>query len=313
MSRVLLSFPGQGRKIALERLEYWSGNIKSFQKVCDGDLIQHFSESLEQPGTIAGCSNLLYQEWREEHRETAEVVAVGHSLGELNALNASVGGEAWKLADVMRIAQHRNELMVQMTQRYLEKNDIRNDVFELWAATNVRAASLREELGPLLRESGVQLANDNSAKQCVLTGLSKDLQRLGDELKSQCRSKYRLTKLNNPSCIPFHNNAVLRPLQEPLYDYIWSNLKDSGKHHLMGERLHHPIVCNIDGKLTERFDSALENFVKGSTNVVNFVDCCNTISKLEITSACHFGPGDSIGKLVERNCKGSIDTCVFVD
>lgn len=323
MSGRLLSFPGQGSKVLLDRLQRWAANVSGFKDV---SLIDRFTGTLEQPETIAACSNLLYSNWLTDNanqNSNGKTYVIGHSLGELNALNASVNGLAFGCKDIIEITSFRNRLMVEATQRYLEKCRITDDSFELWAVTNVRSKNLRKDLSAVLdsnitnssvdKPCSIKLANDNAVNQCVITGLSNDIQKLVETCKME-NLRHKFTKLDSPFSIPFHNINVLRSIQEPLYDFIWDTLKENGKHHFINEKVENGIFSNIDGKLTYQFDTALENFVAGSCNIVNFVDSCKNISSpSSVEKAYHFGPGTSIGKLIERNLKTCDISHNFID
>ncbi|CDO93600.1 unnamed protein product [Kluyveromyces dobzhanskii CBS 2104] len=323
MSRRLLSFTGQGSVVSADRLQHWASNVSTFS---DADLIHRFSQSLEQPATIAACSNLLYRGWLTEQKngsENGSTYVVGHSLGELNALNASVNGLAFRCKDIMEIASFRNKLMVEATQRYLKERRIADGTFEMWVVTNPRSKGLRKELTALLQDdsfnspvpglTGIKLANDNAPNQCVITGITGDIIAFVKKCTIE-KIRHKFTKLNNPFSIPFHNNDVLRPIQEPLYDFIWQTLKENGKQHFINETVENGIISNVDGRLTDQFHTAIEKFVLGSSNIVNFVDCFKTIaSELELDEAYHFGPGASIGKIIERNLKNCDMSHTFVD
>lgn len=316
MSRYLLSFPGQGAKVAVERLEHWLGHYGSFRNQIDRQTQEFLAQKVDRPETIAMCSNLLYREVSTEKQgfknETGYVI--GHSLGELNALSASVNNEIWSLKDIAEIAAYRNELMVEATSAYLQQNGVKGEQFELWAVMDPKSKGLRDDLKSSFGgEGGVQLANDNAMKQIVVTGLSSRLQMWSNVITEERGKKIKFTRLSNPFSIPFHNNDVLRPVQEPLYDFMWNKIKDNGKGRFMEEEVLRPIVSNYSGKITKRFDEALENFVVGSTNIVKFVDCCGTLHDLGIEHAYHLGPGSSIGKLIERNCRGRIEHNSYFD
>ncbi|KAG0671195.1 [acyl-carrier-protein] S-malonyltransferase [Kluyveromyces marxianus] len=307
MSRTnLLSFPGQGSKILLERFNHWCVNVSTFNNT---NLINEFKNNLEKPESVAACSNLLHKYWlsKNERNKSATTYVIGHSLGELNALNASVNGIAFQCRDVMNIASFRNNLMIQAKQDYMRKNTLKDESYELWAITNFRSKDLRKDLLQLLKDSdanSVKLANDNAVNQCVVTGLPSDINKF-KEFCQLCKLKLKFSQLSNPFSIPFHNSNILRPIQEPLYDYIWDILKENGMQQLANEKVENPIISNVDGKLTNDFHTALEKFVVGSSEIVNFVASCHTIaSELDVEEAYHFGPGNSIGKLIERNLKG---------
>ncbi|AET41606.1 [acyl-carrier-protein] S-malonyltransferase Ecym_8328 [Eremothecium cymbalariae DBVPG len=291
----LFSFPGQGSSISLSALNKWCQSLSSFQdkNIKASGLLRYVGENLSKPGSIAICSNLLYEHWRncDVGNGGEERVMVGHSLGELGALNGSGGNELFSLQEIFEIASFRHELMKRATLEYLSRQAFGEAAkFSLWALTCPRSKDLRGDLG--LRGS-LSLANHNSLKQCVITGFRRDLEAL--ELP-------RLTKvveLVNPDNVPFHDERILHGIKERLYEYMWVKLQDNGNH--TRTLLDHPIISGLDGKMTYKLHTALEKFVHSSTKTVEFVECCKTAKEMNIEHAVHIGPGTLIGKLVERN------------
>lgn len=104
---------------------------------------------------------------------------------------------------------------------------------------------------------------------------------------------------------------MLRPVQEPLYDYIWDILKKNGTHTLM--ELNHPIIANLDGNISYYIHHALDRFVKCSSRTVQFTMCYDTINSgtpVEIDKSICFGPGNVIYNLIRRNCP-QVDTIEY--
>ena len=306
----LVTFPGQGTPISIPVLKSVIRNKgKEFQSVLDNsgekshDLLQFIFKNPSSPGSIAACSNLYYQLYKTTETRPEKSVLPGHSLGELVCLSAN---NLFSLKDLFDIANYRNELMVQCTENYLHAHRIsRSSLFEMWALSSPRATNLPEEVNRLLStlpNGTVSIANANSVKQCVVTGLVEDLESLRTELHSQF-PLLRITELTNPFNIPFHNRTVLRPLQERLYDYIWKILKKNKTHTLT--ELDYPIIANLDGKVSFLVRHALEKFVKCSSNTVQFTMCYDAINydlSDDVNEAVCIGPGNVIYNLIRRNC-----------
>ncbi|QLG74021.1 hypothetical protein HG535_0F05330 [Zygotorulaspora mrakii] len=306
----LVTFPGQGTPISIPMLKSVIRNKgKEFQTVLDNcgeksnDLLQFILKNPSSPGSIAACSNLYYQLYKTTETRPKKSVLLGHSLGELVCLSAN---NLFSLKDLFDIANYRNELMVQYTENYLHAHRIsRSSLFEMWALSSPRARNLPEEVTQLLSAlpiGTVSIANANSIKQCVVTGLVEDLESLRTELHLKI-PLLRITELTNPFNIPFHNSTVLRPLQERLYDYIWQILKRNNTHTLT--ELDYPIIANLDGRISFLVRHALERFVKCSSNTVQFTMCYDTINNdlaKDLDEAVCIGPGNVIYNLIRRNC-----------
>lgn len=291
----LVTFPGQGTPIS----------IPTLRKVIEGrsvqvpkDLLQYVYRNPSSPGSIAVCSGLFYQLFHQQ--EAGEQLLLGHSLGELTCLSAN---GLFGLEDLFRIANYRNDLMVQCTKRYRTARGI-SERFALWALSSPRARDLPQEVAGLLQElqlDSVSIANANSVKQCVVTGLESELESLRIELQLNF-PRLRITELSNPHGLPFHNSGVLRSTQEPLYDYIWQIMKKNNTH--VQIQLDSPILCNLDGQVSTVVHRALEKFVRCSSNTVQFTWCYDTINEMaaELEEAVCMGPGSVVYNLVRRNC-----------
>lgn len=324
----LITFPGQGTTISVPVLKAVIRNkSKEFQKILNSNshsnsLLQYIFDNPSSPGSMAVCSNFYYQLYHNDQiakgrGKDDKLLLLGHSLGELSCLSLN---SLFSIKDLFNIANYRNELMVNITEKYLIAHKLNHSTkFEMWALSSPKAENLPSEISQLLSRTNsfnsphksVSIANANSVKQCVVTGLIEDLESLRTELHAKF-PRLRITELTNPNNIAFHNNNVLRPIQEPLYDFIWNILKNNETHTL--SELNYPILANLDGSISQYVHHAIERFVKSSSNTVQFTKCYDTInyySNLEneetssiIDEAVCFGPGNVIYNLIKRNCTG---------
>lgn len=317
----LLTFPGQGTSISIPVLKALIRNKQTeFNKIIanngpkTNELINYIFRNPASPGSIAVCSNLFYQlynllERQDLKKRSQDYLLLGHSLGELTCLSIN---ELFTLRDLFNIANYRNELMVKYTEKYLIAHRMNHSTkFEMWALSSARTNNLPLQLHNLLQQMRsmaptIAIANVNSIKQCVVTGLVEDLEKL--RIESQTRfPALRITELTNPNNIAFHNNNVLRPIQEPLYDYIWDILKLN--HQNTTTELIYPIIGNLDGRISMLVHHAIERFVRCSSNTVQFTSCYDTINsfvprernKGKTNVSISMGPGNVIYNLVRRN------------
>ncbi|SCU89513.1 LAFA_0E18690g1_1 [Lachancea sp. 'fantastica'] len=299
----LVTFPGQGSPVlghVLNKYLAQRSQIFSFNRsggLTDlGTLVAQIEQKPADPASIAACSFLLYRAFTENKQNlkkdtsSGETVFLGHSLGELSCLGA--GNELFTLHQSMQIATYRNKLMLQAAGA-LE--------YGMWAISVPRARDLVGEIRNCIPiESSLALANVNTAQQCVVTGEEKDFELWEPSLRHAISGRCKITRLGNPYGIPFHNERVLAPIDEPLLEYMWQILKSQG----LGSQklLNHEVISNYTGKRVRSVSEALESFAKSSCNVVEFVKCCEKVNQLNITEAVHIGPGTHIAKLVARNC-----------
>ncbi|SCU93551.1 LAME_0F04192g1_1 [Lachancea meyersii CBS 8951] len=298
----LVTFPGQGRPVLghvfnsylaqRSRLSSLKLSERARETAAVGAQIE---QKPTDPASIAACSYLLYETFLEhaksEKSESSDLVFLGHSLGELSCLAA--GNGLFTLHQTMEIATYRNELMMKAAG---------NLNYGMWAISVPKARDLAREVRSCVFAMGntMALANVNTGQQCVITGTDTDFQRLEPRLRETIDGRYRITQLENPYHIPFHNQQVLAPVAEPLLDFMWKILKKQG---LASQwELSHEVVSNLTGTCVRTVSQALENFAHSSCNVVEFVKCCETVSKLNVTEIVSIGPGTHIGKLVATNC-----------
>lgn len=321
----LVTFPGQGTAISIPVLKALIRNkSKEFQKILNdngpktNDLLQYIFHNPSSPGSIAVCSNLYYQLFKilsippvsskkisssRTSNEPSQIL-LGHSLGELTCLSIN---KLFTIKDLFNIANYRNELMVKYTEKYLLAHKMNHSTkFEMWALSSPKANNLPSQLHSLLQSMRsiaptISIANVNSIKQCVVTGLVEDLETLRIEIQSRFYG-LRITELTNPDNLAFHNSTVLRAIQEPLYDYIWDILKLNNMN--TATQLDYPIIGNLDGRLSTFVHHAIERFVKCSSTTVQFTACYDTINSIDTLNegAVCIGPGNVIYNLIRRNC-----------
>ncbi|CCK68001.1 [acyl-carrier-protein] S-malonyltransferase KNAG_0A03130 [Huiozyma naganishii CBS 8797] len=318
----LLTFPGQGTPISVPVFKALLRNkAKEFDRiVADNgpktrELIDFVVRNQASPGSIAVCSNLFYQLYSILNSRTrggalrdhkSPYLLLGHSLGELTCL--SVNG-LFTLKDLFDIANYRNELMVKYTEKYLIAHKMNHSTkFEMWALSSPRATNLPLQInhvttlpqchGAHSLDTQTSTRSNNVSSQGVIEDLEK--------LRIECQSRFpalRITELTNPNNVAFHNSTVLRPIQEPLYDYIWDVLKLN--HQNTTTQLQYPIVSNLDGRLSHLVHHAIERFVRCSSTTVQFTYCYDTINQLSGQidgGAVCMGPGNVIYNLIRRNC-----------
>ncbi|AMD19785.1 HCL366Wp [Eremothecium sinecaudum] len=286
----LLTFPGQGSSISLLSLEKWCKTMATFQDKSGAisDLLEYTKVNPSKPESVALCSNLLFQEWLRTKNKHDKMMVLGHSLGELSAINAGTENTLFSARDIFQIAAKRNDLMVQATHGWLKREGRGLDEkFKLLAVRSPRSKDLRREL--CLRNS-LHIATHVNAKICVLTGLQQDFEAL------QLPYGARTSELVNIDGIPFHDSRVLKEIMEPLYDYLWEKIKHSGI-----RSLKHQLICNADGSTTDLVDIAIEKYVQSSTQTVETVECLKKIAELGTTSALHFGPGPQFANMLKRD------------
>ncbi|SCV03186.1 LAMI_0H06150g1_1 [Lachancea mirantina] len=305
----LITFPGQGSPIGLDAFEsYLTRNFNGFNRVFQAskyaDIVKSIGARKTSADSIVGCSGLLFEAYQLENGTQEQLCFLGHSLGELSCLAA--GNHLYDIPTTMNIARKRHELMVATTRQYKVTRGLEDMQFAMWAITAPKSTDLRRDLERIISKmqslgaKSLQLANVNAKTQCVVTGFEQDLEALKQVLAQGNAIRFKSIPLANPDGIPFHNSEVLSPIIEPLKDFMWKKLKRTGSH--TKRKLDHPIISNVSGCCETDVDTAISNFVSGSTKTVEFISCCETIDALEISTSANIGPGNVVGVLVKRNC-----------
>ncbi|CEP64070.1 [acyl-carrier-protein] S-malonyltransferase LALA0_S10e01596g [Lachancea lanzarotensis] len=299
----LVTFPGQGSPVlgnVLSKYLAQRSQVISFDRCGGWTEVSKVAAQIERkptdPASIAACSYLLYHSFLEDTKivnkePCSSIIFLGHSLGELSCLGA--GNELFTLHQSMKIATYRNKLMLHAAGA---------SKYGMWAVSVPRARDLAREIRNCLpEESSLALANINTAQQCVVTGTGTDFERWESLLRQAISGRCKITQLENPFGIPFHNRRVLASIEEPLLNFMWQMLREQGV--ASQKMLNHEVISNFNGKRVQTVTEALESFAKSSCNVVDFVRCCETVNQLDFTEALHIGPGTHVGKLVAKNCR----------
>ncbi len=197
----------------------------------------------------------------------------GHSLGEYSAI-CCAGYLDFK--DTIRILQIRGSAM----QNSVPKGE--------GGMTAVLGATL-ENIEHILKENQnnfiVEIANDNSEGQIVLSGKTKDLEKLGAVLKEN-----KIKNIKLPVSAPFHCSLMNKATKI---------MKDElGK--LNFKKGTNPLISNITAdeifnadELKDLLIKQIENRVRWRESVVNMVD-------RGINQFIEIGPGQVLSGLVKR-------------
>ncbi|KAL6941727.1 hypothetical protein ACO0RG_002865 [Hanseniaspora osmophila] len=311
----LVTFHGQGSIIDFSKVAFNNHNIKHLYETQYKTYCEQFPNL---PQSLVILSHLLYKDLvssgklNPQHEET-ETIFLGHSLGELQSFVN--GNDLISLKDAIDIANYRHLLMKQQVAKYqtfLESshtpntasNEMQMVALLLTKKFNLANPDYISSLQTHLAQEYQTLAvsNINTESSVVISGTKQELDKFLSSSTAQPNfnvpKKYKM--LENPDKIAFHNNKILKHLQEPLYDYIWNKLKDNKTHTV--SLLNNKVITNYQGKLVSQKDDLLENFVLQSCNTVQFTKCCKTVENSNIDEFTHVGPVSSVlQKMLQRN------------
>jgi len=206
----------------------------------------------------------------------------GHSLGEYSALSCA---GYLDFSDTLKILKIRGEAM---------QNSIPNGQGGMVAVLGSKIDVIEKILTENKKIFNVQIANDNSEGQMVLSGKTDDLEQLVKILKENSIKNIKL-----PVSAPFHCNLMSNATEIMTYELNKLNFKN-GQNKLISNVTAHEIK-DLD-ELKTLLIKQIENRVKWRETIINMV-------KNKVNHFIEIGPGKVLSGLVKRiNKDVKIDT-----
>jgi [acyl-carrier-protein] S-malonyltransferase len=259
-------FPGQGsqRPGMRARVEAARPDLAALAcELCGDDPFERAAESTFFQQLALYCAGLAA--WRGLAEGERPDALAGHSLGEITALAAA---GALGHADGLRVVAARGRLM----QEAADASD----------AGMIAVKGPRERIEPLVRRTGVTLANDNSPRQVVLAGPSGALE---DAAALLAGEGIRSTPL--PVAGAFHS-----PQMEPAVEGF--------RRVLAGVEVHVPRVDVVSCVTARPFADVREQLARALIAPVRWVDVVAGLRRRGVTRFVETGPGTVLTGLVRR-------------
>jgi len=298
MTNALL-FPGQGSQfigMGKEAYDSFTEAKEAFQEVDDvlnqnlSQLI--FSGSIEeltktentQPAlmvTSVALFRVLLKQSNKNITELASYVA-GHSLGEYSAL---VSAESLSLADAARLLRIRGNSMQEAvpTGKGGMAAIIGLSIDDVEEITNEISNKYNHE---------VQIANDNSPGQIVISGSTEAIAKAEEASKLKGAKKYVTLNVSAPFHSPLMKPAT-KIMQDAFEDVIF-------KTPLL------PLIANVTAEITKDPDLIKKNLVDQVAGRVRWTETIQFLSSNEVTSTIEVGAGkvlSGLTKRIDRNIK----------
>tara|TARA_Y100001970_G_C14254259_1_gene874036 strand:- start:6745 stop:7671 length:927 start_codon:yes stop_codon:yes gene_type:complete len=205
----------------------------------------------------------------------------GHSLGEYSALCCA---GYLKFSDTLKILKIRGEAM---------QNSVPKGQGGMVAVLGSTVETIEKLLEENKKKFKVQIANDNSEGQIVLSGKNNDLKNLSLVLKENAIKNIKL-----PVSAPFHsslmNNATIIMKKElEKLNFINSELK---------------LISNVTAEEISNFDNLKELLTRQIESRVRWRESVIYMIKNNINHFIEIGPGKVLSGLVKR-----IDKSVKID
>jgi [acyl-carrier-protein] S-malonyltransferase len=291
-------FPGQGSQIVGMGMEFYDkfDLVKNFFKEADDTL--NFSISkliLEGPKeeldltvntqpAIFLISYSIYNVIKKEFNidlSKAKYFA-GHSLGEYSALSCA---GYLNFSDTLKILRIRGDAM---------QNSVPKGQGGMVAVLGSKVEIIEKILKDNEQNLSVQIANDNSEGQIVLSGKTDDLDKLILILKENSIKNIKL-----PVSAPFHSN-LMNKATNIMNDEINKLNFNEGENKLISNVTANEISNTTE--LKELLIKQIENRVRWRESVINMINS-------DVNHFIEIGPGKVLSGLVKRINKGvKIDT-----
>lgn len=288
-------FPGQGsQKVGMCKDLYDNHRVakdvfdevddaldyKLSQIIFDGPAEELTLTANTQPALMA-CSiamlRVLETKLNQKLKEFCSYVA-GHSLGEFSALTAA---EAMSLSDCARILRVRGEAMQ-------EAVPIGEGAMFALLGANIEVAKA------IAKESGCEVANDNSPKQQVLSGTTASIDKAINAASSQ---GYKAIRLQVSA--PFHSTLMV-PARLKLAEAL-------ALINFVPPKI--PVVANISADILA-FENIRTNLEKQVTGMVKWCDSIKKLRTLGVTKIVEVGTG-RVGSNLNKQIDPEIESVTF--
>ena len=197
----------------------------------------------------------------------------GHSLGEYSAL-CSAGYLSFE--DTIRILKIRGEAM---------QNAVPKGEGGMIAVLGSTVELVEKILKENENQFKIQIANDNSNGQLVLSGKSNDLEKLAVILKSN-----NIKNIKLPVSAPFHCTLMNRATNIMSSEIAKLNFKDS----------HIKLISNVTADEIKNVDELKELLIKQIENRVRWREIIINMINGGVNKFIEIGPGKVLSGLVKR-------------
>ena len=197
---------------------------------------------------------------------------LGHSLGEYSALTAS---NVFSLENCSKLLRIRGELM---------QNAYKENESGMAAVIGIECSKLENII--LDNKIDIEIANDNSPSQVVVSGIKKNL----------ADSENILLKNGAKKFIPLNVSAAF-------HSKIMKDSENKLKEFLESVDFNKPIcsiISNYSGKSTLDPNTIFSNLSNQMSNKVRWVDSIKTLESLNEKKIIEIGPGKVLSNLIKR-------------
>lgn len=284
-------FPGQGSQYSMMALDFNDNFLEArnvFEQIEDITNIdirkiiyENQQDKLNQTQftqiLIFACSMAIYQTLIRQIGIgiiNPEIV-LGHSLGEYSAL---VANNTLSLGEASKLIKIRGDLM----QSAIEPNT------SGMAAVIGKNAEFVDEV---IKKNNldIEIANDNSPMQIVISGLIKNINAAENIFISSGVKRY--VKLNVSAA--FHSKYMNNAQSKLIYEIDKANFKSPDI----------PIISNYNAEINSDLKIVVDSLKKQMSSKVKWTESINKLEKMNIIKIIEIGPGKILSGLILRISK----------
>ena len=201
--------------------------------------------------------------------------SLGHSLGEYSALTAS---NAISIEDCSNLLKKRGELM---------QNAFKENMSGMVAIIGLNCTKVEKIITD--NKLKVEVANDNSPMQVVISGIKEDLLKAENVIMKNGAKKF--VHLNVSSA--FHSK-LMKNAEEKMKSLLNKvNFQNSSYY----------IISNFSAKETKDSKIIYNNLTKQMSNKVRWVESIKCLENLNESKIIEIGPGNVLSSLIKRISK----------
>tara|TARA_Y100001970_G_C14111555_1_gene791161 strand:- start:332 stop:1261 length:930 start_codon:yes stop_codon:yes gene_type:complete len=197
---------------------------------------------------------------------------LGHSLGEYTALCAA---KILTIKETALLLKKRGELM----QNSFESNKSGMAALIGFDSNKIENIIQKNNLK-------LQIANDNSPQQIVISGINEDIAKSENLFKKEGLKRFVYLKVS----AAFHSNLML-PAQNKMEDFINNSFFETSTI---------SIISNSTGEICKNVDEIKNNLLNQMSSKVKWVDSVKSLNKVGEKDIIEIGPGNVLSGLIKR-------------
>ena len=283
-----LVFPGQGSQyigMAKDFYDEYAEVRQIFEEIEDSsqikikDIIFNDSSNLinitQFTQLAIFCSSISIYEIFKKYQKKINLninYVLGHSLGEYTAL---VSSNIITINECSKLLKVRGELM---------QNSYKENLSGMVAIIGLDCQSVEKII--LKNNLNIEVANDNSPLQVVISGIKKDLSEAEEIFLQHGIKRYQYLNVS----AAFHSK-------------IMKNAEKEMKTHLnkiQFKKPIYPIISNYDAKCSANPEIIFNNLSNQMSNKVKWVESIKCLESLKETNIIEIGPGKILTGLIKR-------------